>query len=94
MIETEHPSKSLSWWLFGGPKDQSAGSGHRISVRAVARTIVDGYLRKIERTDPLQACDIDTVLLRIRTALVMGVDATTRAKVMSCGVRVELVKAE
>jgi hypothetical protein len=80
--------------LFGGSKYQSASSCHRKSVRGVALPVVDRYLLKIERADPFEACDIDTVFLGIRTAPVMGVNATTRAKVMPRGVSVELVKAE
>ena len=50
---------------LGGSKDQRACSGCRKSVGGMVRTIVDRQLVKIERTDSVEAGDIDTVLLGI-----------------------------
>ena len=80
--------------LLSGSEDQGACSCQRKSVRGMVRTVVHRHRLKIERADSFEACDIDTVLLGIRTPLVMGVDATTRAEVMLRGVAVELVEAE
>src|SRR5207302_367744 len=80
--------------LLSSSKNQGASSCQRKSVCDMAGTVVDRHPLKIERTHPLKACDIDTVLPGIRTALMMGVDATARAEVMLCGVGVELVKRE
>src|SRR6266436_3860031 len=60
----------------------------------MAGSVVDRHLLKIERIHPLKACDIDTVLLGILTAPVMGVNATARAEVMLCSVGIELVHGE
>src|SRR5215469_4073777 len=60
----------------------------------MVHTVVDRDLLKIERAYPLQARDIDTVLLRIRAALVMRIDAAARTETMPCRVGVELVNGE
>jgi hypothetical protein len=58
----------------------------------MAGTVVDRNLLKIKWTHPIKARQIDTVLVRIRTALVMRIYSAARAEVMPCGLRVELVE--
>lgn len=60
----------------------------------MAGTVVDRNLVKIERTDPLKARNIDAVLLRIGTTLVMRIDAAARTEVMLRGVGVELINGK
>lgn len=56
--------------------------------------VIDWDLVKVEGAYALKTGDIDTVLPRVRTTLVVRVDAAARAKKMLCGVGVELVNAE
>jgi hypothetical protein len=50
---------------LSGSKNQGASSCQRKSVCGMAGTVVHRHLLEIERTHPLKACDIDTVLLGI-----------------------------
>jgi len=57
-------------------------------------TVVDDDLREIERRYALQAGDIDAELVRVRAALVVGVDAADRAEMMLGGLCVEAIGGE
>ena len=57
-------------------------------------TVYHGYLAKFERVDPFEACDIETVLLRIGAALVMGIDSTGRTEIVPRCTGVKLVKGQ
>ena len=52
------------------------------------------YWLEIERIDPFKATDVVTILIRIRTTLMMGIDAAVGAEVVLRHLRVELVDLE
>lgn len=56
--------------------------------------IHDRDLQEVERAYALQACDVDTILVGVRTALVMRVDSAARAKEMLRCAGVEPVTCE
>lgn len=64
------------------------------TVCRVMNTVIDGYIRNGKRIDPLQAPDVEPVLLRVRAPLVVCVDSANPAEVVLGGLRVELVELE
>ena len=61
-------------------------------VRGVVHAIICRHIRNLERIHALKAADIESVLCRIRPALVMGMDTTVRAKVVARRHGVELIQ--
>jgi hypothetical protein len=60
----------------------------------VLRSIQNRNLGEIEGTDPIEARDIDAILLWVGAALVVGVDAAARAKEVLCLTRIEAVAGQ
>lgn len=71
-----------------GQRSSGIGSMRRI-VRRVPISVVDDHFKEIEGRDTFQAGDVDSKLVGVRSALVVGVDAATLTEMMFCGLRVE-----
>jgi hypothetical protein len=56
--------------------------------------VVDDHLLHLERIDALQASDVEAEFAGVGAALVMGVDATSRAEEVLRRIRVELIDAK
>jgi hypothetical protein len=57
-------------------------------------SVNDLHLGEVKRAQPLQAGNVDAILLRIRSPLMMGVDPALRAEIVLGRVRVELIKRQ
>ena len=57
-------------------------------------SVNDLDLREVKRRYPRQAGYIDTKLIRVRSALMMRVDATDAAEIMLRRTRIELIQGE
>ena len=74
---------------------QSAGTSDFAGIIAgVPHAIHHRHLGEVEWADAFQTRNVDAVLVRIRTALVMGVDAALRTKEMLGFARIEPVAGQ
>ena len=70
--------------------DPRCGTG----IRGMGDAIHDPDLRKIEGAGAFDAGDVDTELVRVRAALMVGIDAAGLAEIMLCRAGVELVERQ
>ena len=63
-------------------------------IAGMTLAVVNHHLFEIEGRDALQAGDVDAKLVRVRAALVVGIDAAHRAEMMLGDARVEAVGGE
>lgn len=76
---------------FEGPGQEGGAGG---AVARVVGAVQHRDFREIERAQAFQAGGVDAVLLRVRAALVVGIDAAAGAEIMLGAAGVELVAGE
>src|SRR5690606_2053192 len=94
---TGAPEPPAEWSLSGAVVSQHADEPRLRRVAAVRRMIdpvIDGHLVEIEGADPRQAGNVDAVLSRVRSSLMVCVDAASGAEVVLRGPRIETVDGE
>src|SRR5215469_18266968 len=74
--------------------DGVAGAGRIALVGRMVDPIDNRHVRKVERTYALQAGDIDAVLVWVRAAAMVGVDAARRAEIVLRRPRIEAIEGQ
>ena len=80
---------SADWAEF-----QIADDARRLPVGRMMHPVHDRHRLEIERAQPLKTGDVDAILVRIRAALVVGIDAAMGAEIMPRSHGVELIDGE
>jgi hypothetical protein len=76
-------------------KPERAGSTCRLSrVARVMHTVHDRYLKEIEWAHTIEAGDVYSILVLVRSSLVMGVYSAARTEEMLCDLGVEAVAGQ
>jgi hypothetical protein len=78
--------------LFKAKNTGCSGSARRI--RGIVHPVHNLDLRKVERADPRETGHVYAVFIRVRAALMMGIDPAYPTKIMLRRSGIELVKCQ